>query len=54
MLGISRATMYRVMQRGDFPLIRVGHCPRIPVRALQLWVDAQVEALGLSKEVEFG
>ena len=42
MLGISRATLYRVMRGTDFPLIRVGRSPRIPLRALHRWVDSQL------------
>jgi len=42
MLGISRATLYRVMRNPDFPLIRVGRSPRIPIRALHRWVDSQL------------
>ena len=48
MLGISRATLFRLMRRGDFPVIRVESCPRIPVRALYRWIDSQSEELGLS------
>ena len=48
MLGISRATLFRLMRRGDFPVIRVESCPRIPVRALHRWIDSQSEELGLS------
>jgi len=43
MLGISRAALYRVMRGTDFPLIRVGRSPRIPVAALHRWVDSQLE-----------
>jgi len=43
MLGISRATLYRVMRGADFPLIRVGRSPRIPLKALHSWVDSKLE-----------
>jgi excisionase family DNA binding protein len=42
MLGISRAALYRVMRGADFPLIRVGRSPRIPIAALHRWVDSQL------------
>ena len=52
MLGISRATLYRVINRGGFPLIRVGRCSRIPVTELRRWVDAQLEELGMVERAE--
>jgi excisionase family DNA binding protein len=42
MLGISRATFYRVLRRGDFPVVLIGRSPRIPVNALRLWIDSQL------------
>lgn len=42
MLGISRATFYRVLRRGDFPVVLIGRSPRIPVSALRLWIDSQL------------
>jgi excisionase family DNA binding protein len=50
MLGISRATLYRVMRGTDFPLIRVGRSPRIPLRALHRWVDSQLGEHPVSDE----
>jgi len=50
MLGISRATLYRVMRDTDFPLIRVGRSPRIPIRALHNWVDSKLGEHQLSDE----
>jgi excisionase family DNA binding protein len=54
MLGISRATLFRLMRRGDFPVIRVESCPRIPVRALHRWIDSQARELGLADPAEIG
>ena len=50
MLGISRATLYRVMRDTDFPLIRVGRSPRIPIRALHNWVDSKLGEHQLSSD----
>jgi predicted DNA-binding transcriptional regulator AlpA len=54
MLGISRATLFRLMRRGDFPVIRVESCPRIPIRALHRWIDSQIGELGLPDRAEIG
>jgi excisionase family DNA binding protein len=52
MLGISRSTLFRVMRRGDFPVIRVESCPRIPVEALRRWIDSQLGQFDLPAEAE--
>jgi excisionase family DNA binding protein len=54
MLGISRATLFRLMRRGDFPVIRVESCPRIPVRALHRWIDSQTGEFALADRAEIG
>jgi excisionase family DNA binding protein len=54
MLGISRATLFRLMRRGDFPVIRVESCPRIPIRALHRWIDSQAADLGFVDRAEIG
>ena len=33
-LAVSRATAYRMMETGELPYVRLGHCRRIPKRAL--------------------
>ena len=52
MLGISRAALYRVMRGADFPLIRVGRSPRIPIAALHRWVDSQLGEHLMSDEAK--
>jgi len=54
MLGISRATLFRLMRRGDFPVVRVESCPRIPIRALNRWIDSQTGELGSADRTEIG
>jgi excisionase family DNA binding protein len=40
-LSISRATLYRMIQRGEIATIRIGSAVRIPVSALDRWLAAQ-------------
>ena len=42
-LGVSRALAYRLMQRGELPVVRIGSCVRVPAEALRAWIDARVE-----------
>jgi excisionase family DNA binding protein len=42
-LGLGRSTVYELIQRGELPVVRVGRAVRIPVAALQRWVERQTE-----------
>jgi len=42
-LGVSRAMAYRLMQRGELPVVRIGSCVRVPAEALKAWIHARVE-----------
>lgn len=45
--GIGRNTVYALVNRADFPKIRVGRRILIPRDALNRWLDKQIErALG--------
>ena len=37
-LSISRATMYRLIQRGEVPIVRIGSAVRVRAFELDLWV----------------
>ncbi len=37
-LSISRATMYRLIQRGEMPIVRIGSAVRVRAIELDLWV----------------
>jgi len=41
LISVGRSKMYALLAAGDLPSIRVGHSVRVPVRALQAWVDDQ-------------
>ncbi len=45
-LAISRATLYRMIQRGEIPTIRIGSAVRVPVTALERWLAAQSTTSG--------
>jgi len=40
-LAISRATLYRMIQRGELATVRIGSAVRVPVSALDHWLAAQ-------------
>lgn len=42
LLGISRPTLYQLLNRQDFPSFRVGGRVLISVSGLQSWIDQQV------------
>ncbi len=43
-LGISRPTLYQLLNRQDFPSFRVGGRVLISVAGLQAWIDRQTAA----------
>jgi excisionase family DNA binding protein len=40
-LSISRATLYRMIQRGELSTVHIGSAIRIPVAALERWLAAR-------------
>ena len=40
-LSISRAKVYELMADGTLPVINIAGAKRVPVKALNDWVDAQ-------------
>ena len=41
LLGVSRPTLYQLLNRADFPSFRVGGRVLISVSGLQAWIDRQ-------------
>lgn len=39
LLGVSRSTIYQLMGSGEVPSIRVGKLLRVPLNALEKWVE---------------
>lgn len=46
MLGISRPTLYQLLNRADFPSFRIGGRVLINVAGLQTWIDQQTAKEG--------
>lgn len=44
LLGLSRPTLYKLIHRGDFPVMRVGSRTLIHREKLKEWAAAQTEA----------
>lgn len=43
LLGISRPTLYRLMNRSDFPSFHVGNRVLVSVAGLREWIDNQAK-----------
>jgi excisionase family DNA binding protein len=43
-LGISRASLYPLLMRKEIPSIRVGGLRRVPIAALQRYIDELLSA----------
>lgn len=41
LLGLGRSTVYRLLQSGELPSIRVGRAVRVPRASLARWIAAQ-------------
>lgn len=41
--GYSRAKAYRMMQRGEIPIVRSGKSVRVPLDALLKWIEANTK-----------
>lgn len=41
--GLSRAFMYKIINRGEVPVIRIGRTTRIPRVWLENWIASQVD-----------
>jgi excisionase family DNA binding protein len=43
LLRVSRSSIYRLIQRNELPVVRVGGVVRVHRAALTAWLDAQLE-----------
>ena len=41
LLGLSRPTIYQLIHRTGFPVVRIGRRTLIPRRALEDWIDSE-------------
>jgi excisionase family DNA binding protein len=42
MLGVKRTTLYKMLETGEIPSIRVGRLRRIPLERLRAWIDERL------------
>lgn len=45
LLGVSRPTIYTLLNREDFPSFHVGNRVLVSVAGLQEWIDRQAKAV---------
>ena len=45
-IGIGRSKVYELLASGELPSIRIGGSVRIPVAALQAWIERQLAERG--------
>lgn len=45
LLGVSRPTVYTLLNRTDFPSFRVGNRVLVSVAGLRDWIDRQAKAV---------
>ena len=45
LLGVSRPTLYQLLNREDFPSFRVGNRILVSVAGLQEWIERQTKAV---------
>ena len=50
MLACSRAKVYDALARGELPCVRLGRSPRVPLRALEEWIQARTHGGALSND----
>lgn len=45
LLGVSRPTLYQLLNRDDFPSFRVGNRVLVSVAGLQEWIERQTKVV---------
>ena len=45
LLGVSRPTLYQLLNREDFPSFRVGNRVLVSVAGLQEWIERQTKVV---------
>jgi excisionase family DNA binding protein len=43
-LAINRSTVYELLLRGELGSVKIGRARRIPVQALERWIEEHTEA----------
>jgi excisionase family DNA binding protein len=42
-LKISKSQAYALMQKNELPVVRLGRCVRVSAKALDRWIEAQLQ-----------
>ena len=42
-VGVSESTMYQLIRRADFPVIRMGRVRRVSKQGLNEWIEARAK-----------
>jgi excisionase family DNA binding protein len=50
LVGLSRSTIYNLVTSGQLDTVRVGRTIRVPVSALEKWVEQKRGATGLTSD----
>lgn len=45
-VGVGRSKVYELIAAGEIPSVRLGGCVRVPVSALEKWIEAQLTTTG--------
>lgn len=43
LLSLGRSTIYKMIARGELPVVKCGTARRLPLDALKAWIDAHTE-----------
>ena len=49
-LSIGRTKTYELIATGSLPCIKIGNRPRVPVEALERWIQEQLGPEGMEKD----
>ncbi|MGH9890828.1 MAG: helix-turn-helix domain-containing protein [bacterium] len=44
LLGLGRNSVYEAVGRGEVPAVRIGRRLVVPIRALEAWLESQVQS----------
>jgi excisionase family DNA binding protein len=51
LLGVGRTKIFEMLASEELPAIRIGRCVRISRVQVESWIDAKLEAAGLTRRL---